>query len=606
MKNNTFKNYTKKIGLEGLVIFDITQDRNGDMWFVGKGERFFGEGGGAYHYDGNTTTRYSIANGLPDNNLYKVYQDDDGSMFFCTSSGITHLKDGVITNYNNENGLCTGVAISIVADAKNNLWIGTLGGLVFYDHKSFKCLKQEDGMSSETIYLLQMENDSTLWVGSANGLDKLNVSEFYRSGQIQTEHFDEEDGFLGLECNQNATCIDHKGNIWFGTILSAIKYNPKAGRKNAQIPNTHITGVFINGVETDIGSTKTEITGDRDALRLSSNLKNIAFDFIGISLSNPQNVTYSYFLEGYDTQWSLPNTNTRANYTNLPPGDYLFKVRSQLGSVVYSAETSKFAFRIVPPIWLRWWFIALFACCLAALIYYLFRRRANQIRREEKMKAEFDKQLAEVELKALRAQMNPHFLFNCLNSIKHFIIKNDVESASNYLSKFSRLMRLTLDNSKASKITLKRELEALKLYIDLEDMRFENKFDYEINIDDNVPAEEVEVPPLILQPFVENAIWHGLMHKKERGMLKVNLTRKEGSLVCEIEDNGVGRQRAGELKSKSATKTKSMGIKITSSRIKQNSYNGKGSKIEVEDLVTNNTAAGTKVTISIPVDFFAS
>jgi len=235
----------------------------------------------------------------------------------------------------------------------------------------------------------------------------------------------------------------------------------------------------------------------------------------------------------------------------------------------------------------------------------LYKWRTNQIRKDEKLKAEFDRQLAEVELKALRAQMNPHFLFNCLNSIKHFIIKNDVQSASDYLSKFSRLMRLTLDNSKASKIGLDREIEALKLYIGLEHMRFENKFDYRIEVDENIPLEEIDVPPLILQPYVENAIWHGLMHKEERGELIIHFSRSGHHLRCEIIDNGIGRLQAQKLKSKTATKTKSMGMKITSDRITQNIVNGKKAQVEVIDrYLEDQSPNGTMVILQFPVEIF--
>jgi LytS/YehU family sensor histidine kinase len=233
-----------------------------------------------------------------------------------------------------------------------------------------------------------------------------------------------------------------------------------------------------------------------------------------------------------------------------------------------------------------------------SLIGAVYRFRVGQIRREEKLKTEFNKKLAEVEMTALRAQMNPHFLFNCLNSINRFIVRSDAETASNYLTKFSRLIRLILQNSKAPTITLKSELEALRLYIEMEEMRFENRFDYDIRVDAEVESEFVEVPPLLLQPYVENAIWHGLMHKEARGRLTVEITRDNGWLRCVIEDNGIGRQRAQQLKSKSATRDKSMGMKITTDRL--NLYQ-KQTKVQVIDLMdSNGTPAGTRVILGFP------
>lgn len=165
------------------------------------------------------------------------------------------------------------------------------------------------------------------------------------------------------------------------------------------------------------------------------------------------------------------------------------------------------------------------------------------------MKNEYNKRLAEVEMTALRAQMNPNFLFNCLNSIKFFIIQNDTDKASDYLTKFGRLIRLILQNIKSELITLDLELEALSLYVELESLRFENKFHYELKIMEDVSVEYFEVPPLIIQPFVENAIWHGLMHKKqEDGELKVTISMHGDAVRCEIEDNGVGRDRAARIR----------------------------------------------------------
>ena len=235
---------------------------------------------------------------------------------------------------------------------------------------------------------------------------------------------------------------------------------------------------------------------------------------------------------------------------------------------------------------------------LGGLVYGVYQFRVGQIRAEEELKTEFNKKLAEVEMSALRAQMNPHFLFNCLNSINRYIVRSDPETASNYLTKFSRLIRLILQNSKSPTVSLKNELEALRLYIDMEEMRFENRFEYSIGIDNVVEPEYIEVPPLLLQPYVENAIWHGLMHKESKGRLTVEVAKKNGSLRCVIEDNGIGRQKAQQLKSKSATRDKSMGIKITNDRL--NLYQAH-THVEIIDLFDQyGSPAGTRVVLHIP------
>jgi LytS/YehU family sensor histidine kinase len=152
---------------------------------------------------------------------------------------------------------------------------------------------------------------------------------------------------------------------------------------------------------------------------------------------------------------------------------------------------------------------------------------------------------------ALRAQMNPHFLFNCLNSINSFIMENDPDSASEYLTKFSRLIRLILNNSQPGPVTLASEIESIRLYVEMEAMRFNNRFSYKIDVDEDLEINTIEIPPLLIQPYVENAIWHGLMHRDSKGHLLIQFRQEDRYLCCIIEDDGIGRQQAKLLRSKS-------------------------------------------------------
>jgi tetratricopeptide (TPR) repeat protein len=224
-------------------------------------------------------------------------------------------------------------------------------------------------------------------------------------------------------------------------------------------------------------------------------------------------------------------------------------------------------------------------------------------------KLESQKKMSQLEMHALRAQMNPHFIFNSLSAINLFILENNRLQASEYLAKFSRLVRLILQNSQEAFIPLERELEALELYLELEILRFENKFSYKIITDDLVDTTIIKVPPLIIQPYVENAIWHGLMHlpylqtgKKESGHLEIELYADDGILFCRIKDNGVGRKKAAELKSKSALTYKSMGMTITADRIAMlQQQDQSGTHVVINDLVLpDGSTDGTEVIIKIP------
>ncbi|MHA4843149.1 two-component regulator propeller domain-containing protein [Flavitalea antarctica] len=212
--------------------------------------------------------------------------------------------------------------------------------------------------------------------------------------------------------------------------------------------------------------------------------------------------------------------------------------------------------------------------------------------------------MAEVEMQALRAQMNPHFIFNCLNSINRYIVKSDQATASLYLTRFAKLIRLILDNSNNKNVILSNELEALKLYIEMEALRFDKKFTYSIVVDESVSADSVEVPPLIIQPYVENAIWHGLLHKETEGYLLIYVSKlSENMIKVVIEDNGVGRERAKELRSKSAVTRKSLGMKLTENRLSLlNKYAELTASVDIIDLKDEGESAeGTKVVLKIPI-----
>lgn len=222
----------------------------------------------------------------------------------------------------------------------------------------------------------------------------------------------------------------------------------------------------------------------------------------------------------------------------------------------------------------------------------------------EKTKIKLQQQATELEMQALRAQMNPHFIFNSLNSINRFILQNNKAQASEYLTKFSRLVRLILQNSQAALITLESELESLQLYLELEAVRFDDEFEYKIKVDEELDVEVIKVPPLIIQPYAENAIWHGLMHKKEKGHLEIEIYQQDDDvLCCKITDDGIGRKKASELKSKSASTHKSMGMRITADRIAIFQQKKQlDTTIVITDLtLPDGSAGGTEVLLKIPV-----
>ncbi|MBT8286944.1 MAG: histidine kinase [Bacteroidia bacterium] len=221
------------------------------------------------------------------------------------------------------------------------------------------------------------------------------------------------------------------------------------------------------------------------------------------------------------------------------------------------------------------------------------------------IKMQFDKELAELKVSALRSQMNPHFIFNSLNSIKRYIIDSEKENAVYYLNKFSKLIRLILSSSREDEVSLADELETIELYVNIENIRFNNEIDFLIDITENINLDTIKIPSLILQPFIENAIWHGLSLKKTNKKLKVKVEKENKSFVkIDIIDNGIGRQRSAEIKSKKIHRQESVGIKLTQERLKNFSKNYKNAySLSIIDLFDqDNEPSGTQITLKLPTE----
>jgi LytS/YehU family sensor histidine kinase len=233
---------------------------------------------------------------------------------------------------------------------------------------------------------------------------------------------------------------------------------------------------------------------------------------------------------------------------------------------------------------------------LEAWIFFIDIRKAKEV--AENLKEE----LSQIKFEVLRSQINPHFMFNSLNSIKNYILQAEPKIAAEYLSNFSHLIRMILQNSGSKVISLQEELDTLLLYIDLEKLRFDDEFEFNCIVDENINLSSVHIPPMILQPYVENAIWHGLMHKNSSGQLTIELRKAGDRIECIVEDDGVGREAAARLKDKSIRKYRSMGMGITRDRIDIiNRMDALGITTTVEDLVDGaGEAAGTRVIVSIP------
>ncbi|MBS1647133.1 MAG: histidine kinase [Bacteroidetes bacterium] len=501
---------------------------------------------------GKESTEYQVSS---------VCQDEKGTLYVASFlGGLFRLDGGKITDITQSFGLKTRAVLDVKTD-NNYLYIATLDGisLVNLQTKKTQRITEEDGLSSNLVYSVLLSNGGqTLWAGTNQGANKIDLKSFFQSGEKNIISLGKAEGFNGLECNTGGLSQDAKGNIWFGTVNGLVKYSPTKFLNNENEAKLSFTGMKLFYDDT--------LLPKKAALKHYEN--NIRFDFMGICLTNPEKVLYTHWLEGFENQWSPPSTQNNVTYSNLPPGVYTLKVKCCNNQGLWNKEPLIFSFSIQPPYWKRWWFIALVVLFAILLVVVIFRIRLYQLKTEQEQKSKMQIEIAKNELKALRAQMNPHFLFNSLNSIQHFILTQKTDDAVFYLNRFSKLMRTILNNSEKAFITLKEEIEALQLYIELEKMRFNNSFTYNINVDERLDIDYEQIPAMLLQPYIENAILHGLMPKGTQGALSVRFFIENQQMCVCIEDNGIGRKKAAELKNQSRKNHQSIGMKIMSDRLK--------------------------------------
>jgi hypothetical protein len=329
----------------------------------------------------------------------------------------------------------------------------------------------------------------------------------------------------------------------------------------------------------------------------------VRIGFVGLSFLQFGKVNYSYKLAGLDTSWHL-SRNTFIQYPFLPPGSYRFLIKTVRFDGRESPEACLVSFRIHKPLWLRTWFLLTAGGLFLLTVYGVFVFKLRSVRAKEKQKTEFNNKLVTLEMRALRAQMNPHFIFNAINSIQNHIIRNDKVTAQDYLAKFARLIRNVLENSKAESIPLNQELETLTLYMELEQIRAPGKFRFKIDTDPHIKSYNTLLPPLLLQPFVENSILHGLLPKKgNEGLIQIHVREQDGLMTIIIEDNGIGRKRAGEIKAGKALTHRSLGLSVTEERISILNRMSEGrTGIRIEDLSDEaGNAFGTRIILSFPL-----
>lgn len=501
---------------------------------------------------------------------------NDSTLVFGCANGLysLHLPTGRETRF-------PGIEHTVTAIMPNRgmeLWVATKGNGLYRIGADGKIDRMDVQLrlGTDVFYDLHTDRSDNIWCATNNGLRKLSLSEgHWVASRIGVDE--------GLPAGDVYRIAIHGGQCYMLTPDGLLSFPSSISLRPRVRPV--LVGVRITSEPRQVNRT--------GMLKLPASGHGLMLTFSVASYRN-RAIKISYRLRPDNSFVSV--SGNQLLFQNLKPGDYQLEAFAVAANGMRSKETVKFGFVVANPFYLTWWFIGL---CLLAFLGLLLTLRKWQISRIEKKERERDRinvLIAQSKLAALQARMNPHFIFNAINSIQNYIITNRTTDASQYLTKFSRLVRLVLKQSGESAISLQEEIDTLKLYCELEKLRFKEAFDYEITIDPALDAYQIQVPTMFIQPYVENAIWHGLtsLQEQRRGLLQIVVVSFRKELLISITDNGIGRKKAAEMQPQK--NYISAGMMLTEQRLKtmQEIFPEGSFQVRVHDL-----EEGTRVELTL-------
>ena len=455
---------------------------------------------------------------------------------------------------------------------KNKIYINSQkkGILIFKDDTLVESWNVKNGFPTNNLRHIKVHNDH-LFISTDLGIIISNLkgeilSILNKSVGLYTN------SIIDFEIKNDVLWVIHQKGVQSININSIPSYK--------LIPNVSLTKVLINDSLISTNNNSFSYLQNKFEFYVSSN-----------SIKYKDEIQYQHQLVGIDNGWQINNYNkNKIEYKSLPPGDYSFELKVTCRNI--ESETIKYHFTITPPLWKTWWFYIFAIVIIITISYLIFKR---EIKKQQK-KLQLKNELNTSKLIAIQSQMNPHFIFNAINSIQDLILKGDIDNSYNYIIKFAKLVRQTLNFSDKEFIDIEAEIELLEIYLELEKLRFKDDFEYSINCN----LDDIKVPPMLVQPFVENAIKHGLLHKD--GPKKLSITfDKDEILNCTVIDNGIGRKKAQEIKARQQKNHQSFSVNATKSRFKiMKSHYQQDLGLLFEDLEENGTPSGTKVVINMP------
>jgi ligand-binding sensor domain-containing protein len=599
----------RKSGLAGDFVARLLPDPSGDMWVaLVQGGLYRVRMPDRLHFQ---IQRINLPAAFNNTNIQTIFLDKNADLWVASGSGtICRVRNERVEWVSDaSSGLPETAIRCLSADARDRLYAGVKGEGLYYADIRDKSLKFRPLLLprpiSRNIYLLQFDQAGRLWVGTENGVDKL---VFDAAGQVtELEHFGKNEGFLGIESCQDASCMDRQGQLWFGTMNGLVKYLPNDQKRQIQAPSLFFTGISL--FYKPIGATPYArfLTAEGSlapGFELPWNQNHLSFAFQGIDLADPDHLQYRWRLEGAEQEWSPWSDQLQVNYASLAPGRYTFWAQALSGAGVSSPMISA-SFTIAQPFWQRWPFQAgavLVLLGLITLLAWWWVRRVKKVEQQRREQLEVQNKLLQLEQKALQLQMNPHFIFNALNSIQSVVASQDFLTARQEISAFARLMRSVLNNSRQPFISLQEEADTLEQYLRIEQFCQQNKFEFDIFMDAALDPEEMEIPPMLLQPFVENAVIHGVSHLQYPGKIDIRFEQEGALLRCTLKDNGVGREKSALLRQARRPGHQSTALHVTRERLEALRGAADYHSLEITDITgANGHIAGTCVVVRLPL-----
>jgi hypothetical protein len=519
--------------------------------------------------------------------VYSLAEEQNGDLWIASNSLFLYSR-GKVRQVGALNSLLnTSIVKSAINKYDHRLWLGTKSnGIIVLNGNRLIQINASKGLQSDNISSFDFSGNQ-VWVASNCGVDRITINQTYPL-KYSIKHYNTSHGLI---CNDvKDVCVS--GNyVYFATISGLSRFNISEGADNNVPPPVTISSVKVNDKEVEFDQLS--------KLNYDQNFIDISFN--GLTYKCAGDVRYRYRVDGLSNKWFYTTEGTIRLY-KLPPGDYKLTVAAENNDHIWSSKPAVVSLSIAKPFWATYWFNGLCLIAAAAIAFAFFRARLRIVQKigmHEQKENLWKNQ-------SLSLQMNPHFIFNTLNSIQLYILKCDVDSSLHYLSKFSSLMRKTLENSNKMNVTLKEELESLELYLELESLRCEGKFTYSIECDPSIPLSDSYIPTLLIQPYVENAIWHGVMPKTSNGHIQVKIQNAGTFIKCSIVDDGIGRIKSQEIQNMSLVrKHKSFATKITGQRIEilRSLYNKDFSFEYVDKYDDEGNALGTEVILIFPRDF---